>query len=204
MTVAIIPARGGSTRIAQKNRRPFHGKPVIAYSIETAQASKLFEEIVVATDDKVTARIAKAMGCTIFETSGWIAGPHCGTQEVVQAVRWALNFESEDAPEEFIACCLYATAPLLLPQDLRRGYDAMLDARDSAGTKMEGVFAMGVGAEPLRDAGQFYFGLMKDFGNEPLISERTRLIVLPEHRICDINTEDDWQRAERMYEELHK
>ena len=65
MRVAVIPARGGSKRIARKNIRPFVGKPVMAYSIEAAQSAEIFDKIIVSTDDQEIAQVAESLGAEV-------------------------------------------------------------------------------------------------------------------------------------------
>jgi pseudaminic acid cytidylyltransferase len=188
---AIIPARGGSRRIPGKNKRLFHGKPIIEYSVEAAQESGLFERIIVTTDDIDIARIAMRCGVEPMARSEAMAEDGVGTQEVTE---WILRCDSEPVPE--YACCIYATSPLMSVADLLVGRVIMRD--------YDCDFAMSVGAYPLRDAAQFYWGKRSAFLEEvPLISEFTVMVPVAEARICDINTEEDWHRAEIMYKALY-
>lgn len=171
--VAIIPARGGSRRIPRKNIRPFHGRPIIAYSIETARASGLFDRVCVSTDDPAIADIAASCGAWPIPRSSRLAVDEAGTQEVmVEALR---DIECD------YACCIYATAPTMTVADLQRGFDEMVRRDDYAYIH-----------------GWFYWGRAAWFGVRPLGEEMVR----PE-RWIDINTEDDWQRAEGMYAALN-
>lgn len=189
-SIAIIPARGGSTRIPGKNWKEFHGRPIIEYSIETAQKSGLFDQIVVSTHREEIANVAMAMNAMVVWRHAYLEENHIGTQMVASHT---LN-QFKDWPQ--YACCIYPTAPLMEPADLQRGF-AMLRNNEHLND-----FAMAVGAEPLRDAGQWYWGTAAAFKeNRPLISPRTVLVPIPEERVCDINTMDDWHRAELMYGE---
>jgi N-acylneuraminate cytidylyltransferase len=174
--------------VPRKNIRPFHGKSIIAYSIQTAIDSDLFDDVLVSTDDDEIGRIAEQYGAGYLKRSADMAQDHVGTQEVMaDAMR--------RVPCDY-AVCLYATAPLLLPQDIDR---CVSEVRFKYRN-----FAMTVGAEPLRDAGACYAGRGLAFQTGmPLIDTSTAMVPLPENRICDINTEDDWLRAERMYAALH-
>jgi pseudaminic acid cytidylyltransferase len=188
--VCVIPARGGSRRIPGKNVRAFHGKPIIAYSIELARATGVFDRVIVSTDDVGIADVARSFGAEpMMRPAGW---DDIGTQEVGARVTEAL------ATREMIplyVCVLYATCPLLKPSDLM---DGLLLMRTT-----EATFAFAVGREPLRDAGAFYWGRGWAFiAREPLVGTRTALVPLPDERVCDINVESDWQRAERMYAAL--
>jgi N-acylneuraminate cytidylyltransferase len=107
--VAIIPARGGSKRIPRKNIRNFRGQPMIAYSINAAKQSSVFDEIVVSTDDQEIADIANKYGAEVpFLRDRNISGDHVGTLPVIQDAIKRLGL-----PEKTVVCCLYPTAPLL-------------------------------------------------------------------------------------------
>ena len=185
MNVAIIPARGGSKRIPMKNCRLFHGKPIIAYSIETARASGLFDKIIVSTEDEHVRAVAKAYGAKIHNRARSLADDVTGTQEVMKAaLQWWLSSPNTTAPE--FACCIYATAPMMTVNDLRRCYYDVVEQHFRY-SYIEGWC---------------YAGLAKDFMNgTPLTGKDVMRIEVPE-RWVDINTEEDWQRAERMYQEL--
>ena len=184
MRVAIIPARGGSKRVPRKNIRPFHGKPIIAYSIEVALASTLFDHVFVSTDSEEVGVIAAQYGASVWERDPMLADDVTGTQEVAAEVLRGLNDEE--------ACVIYATAPLLSVQDLVAGHSALcwLDTQ----------FAFSIGTTPvLHDAGQFYWGRAAAFAHIPLWDRWSRMIPIAPERDCDINTEADWLRAEQMF-----
>ena len=126
MIAAIIPARGGSKRIPGKNIRSFCGKPIIAWSIEAARQSGLFDHIIVSTDDEKIAGVARAHGAdTPFMRPAGLSGDMTATMPVVHhAVEW---IEAHIGPLDY-ACCLYATAPLASGDTLRRGFEAMKHA----------------------------------------------------------------------------
>lgn len=190
--IAIIPARGGSRRIPGKNRRMFHGKPIIRYSLDCARLSKLFDDIIVSTDDDCIADIARSACVTVHHRAPEFARDEVGTQAVAQSVLNDLFPPPGDLP--LYTCVIYPCAPLLDPADLEAAWKAVIDGHR---------YAIGVGAEPLRDAGAFYFGKSWAFmSGEPLIGPHTAMIALPESRVCDVNTEADWIRAEKLYEEL--
>lgn len=188
--VAVIPARGGSVRVPKKNIRLFHGKPIIAYSIETAKASGLFDEVIVYTDDAEIAQVGERYGASIMRRplDDGSKGTQAVTAEALRRLpampRWA--------------CCIYATAPLLEPSALEYAHALLTSRRGYF------EFAMGVGAEPLRDVGQFYFGRAAAFGVVPLILASTAMVNIKEDRCIDINTIADFARAEQMYSALHK
>lgn len=199
MKVAIIPARGGSRRIPKKNIRPFHGLPIIAYSIKTAQASGLFDGIYVSTDDDEIADVAKLYGAAVMRRLDYFAQDEVGTQAVMRhalitMIEQSGNYRYTDLES---ACCIYATAPMLLPQDLIDGYRAM--------KKRVARYAFSVGYPPLRDAGCYYCGLAHSFINgDPLVGPETVVMPLPAKRVMDINTMADWEQAERMYAALQE
>lgn len=191
MRVAIIPARGGSVRVPRKNIRTFHGKPIIGYSIEAAHACGLFDRVVVSTDDVEIGQVANSFGAdALLRPDGW---NDVGTQEVAARV-----LEQIGAPGNYPthACVIYATSPMLAPEYLHAGWAELRGSN--------AVFAFAVGTEPLRDAGMFYWGESWAFLKRvPLISPRTVMVPMPERRVCDIDTESDWRRAESMYAALH-
>lgn len=192
-TLCVIPARGGSQRIPRKNVKSFHGKPIIAYSIDTALESKLFDAVIVTTDDQDIARIALARGACVIGRPAELARDAAGTQAVVQH---ALREFGATTGLNDTACCLYATAPLLTPLDLTIGR-SVLDERNAH-------YAFSVGTDPLRDAGAYYWGYTRNFvEGVPLIGRYTQMIPLPPERVMDINTPADWARAEEMYAALY-
>jgi N-acylneuraminate cytidylyltransferase len=190
MRYAIIPARGGSNRIPRKNIRLFHGRPIIVYSIETALQSKLFDVVFVSTDDREITEIAESVGAMTIRRPAELADDATGTQAVAKHALQHLNARERD-----LACCIYPTAPLLAIEDLARGYRLLCEKK--------AAFAFSIGTEPLHDAGQFYWGEARSFLNGvPLFGPDSIMVPIDKSRVCDINTEDDWQRAERMFAAL--
>lgn len=200
---------------------------MIAWSIQTARRSGLFERIIVSTDSAEIAEVARSHGAeTPFERPAAIADDHSGTLEVVaHAARWA---ESENLAADTI-CCIYATAPLLSPEDLSAGL-AALDAggwdyvlaaasfpqvfraflRQDNGA-MEAVFpehslTRSQDLSPtFHDAGQFYWGRRQAWlESRPIYGPRTTFVELPPNRVRDIDTPDDWIMAERLFEILQR
>lgn len=182
-TIAIIPARGGSVRIPKKNIRLFHGKPIISYSIEAAIESQLFDAVYVSTDSAEIGDIAAQYGARV------LSRPYCdgsqGTQELAGDIL-------KKMPDVDAACAIYATAPMINPDDLAHGqYLLKVTSPD---------FVMSVGTRPLRDAAQFYWGHRYAFvAGLPLVNTNTTMLPIDESRVIDINTEDDWIMAEKMY-----
>ncbi|REG84841.1 pseudaminic acid cytidylyltransferase [Marinomonas pollencensis] len=218
--VAVIPARGGSQRIPRKNIRLLNGKPLLAYSIETAQASQLFDRIIVSTDDQEIASVARSYGAeTPFLRPQNLADAFTGTTPVMQhALRFLID--QNQMPNE--ACLIYATCPLLRPSDLIEGFHALDNASFcfSASTfdfpiqralylndkgVLTTLFPEHIGkrsqdlVEAIHDAGQFYWATTKDWledGN--IFGEKSKPIMLPRHRIQDLDTEEDWQRLTQL------
>lgn len=187
--IAIIPARGGSKRIPRKNVRIFYGRPMIAHAIETAKKAALFEEIVVSSDDATTLHIAEEYGAAGVRRPKLLADDQAGTMDVMEHVL------REVSPRHQIACCIYPCTPLLTPADLKGGLDLLLQ---SAAINIGYTFS--VGKEPaLHDAGAFYWGYTAMFLKRACHLRHGRMYVLPPERDCDINTEDDWRRAEQLY-----
>lgn len=183
--VALIPARGGSRRITKKNIKPFHGKPIIAYSIIAAQNSALFDEIVVSTDSEEIAEVAHGYGASVYMRRKEMAEDHVGTQDV------ARDFLIHAALDIDLLCVIYATAPMISIDDLQLAHDLVANRRAN--------YAFTVG-EPLHDAGQFYFGIAQAFRDGvPLIRPETSMIPVGAERDCDINTQADWEKAEEMF-----
>ncbi|WP_454626240.1 pseudaminic acid cytidylyltransferase [Bradyrhizobium cenepequi] len=228
MRVAVIPARGGSKRIPRKNIRDFCGKPIIAYSIEAATATGLFDEIIVSTDDHEIAAISRQFGATTpFIRPKEIADDFTGTNAVVKhAVSW-LTERNHDVAH---ACCIYATAPLIEPRFIQQGYDALVGSDAAFAFSVTGYafpiqravrlttdgrvdalhpehrLTRSQDLEPAyHDAGQFYWGTARAFlDNVPLFSPRSIGVILPRTRVQDIDTAEDWELAEFMYRALNR
>lgn len=205
MRVAIIPARGGSTRIPRKNIRPFHGRPIIEYPIAAAMASGLFDGgIWVSTEDPEIARVAWNAGAKVHPRQVALAQNNVGTQDVIAAaLREIWPVEGNTRPD--LACCIYPCSPLIMPEDLRLGLDTLL--------KRETPFAYSV--DPTgQDAGQWYWGLVSAFLNNVQLDHpghgleyamddpRSQRVIIPAERVCDINTYDDWKRAHYLYQAM--
>lgn len=194
--ICIIPARGGSRRIPYKNIKKFHGMPIIAYSIQAARLTGLFDHIIVSTDDNRIAVTAVDYGVEVWRRSAEYYGrDYVGTQEVVKECLIGIGAKAYDA-----ACCLYATSPLMDYKDISQGY-LMLNSH----TGFSSDYVISVGYPPLQDAAQFYWGMAYNFMKDvPLVSSHTRMVHIDPRRVCDINTPADWKRALKMYKELEE
>ena len=220
MKIAVIPARGGSKRIPRKNIKHFCGKPMIAWSIEVAKASGLFEHVIASTDDPEVAEVATHWGAEVpFMRPKELANDHATTIPVIaHATQWALDQRYDVAG----VCCIYATAPLIQINDLKRGWDALdsgewdytFTATDFAAPifrsfrqTVEGGITMFFPEHfatrsqdlpvALHDAGQFYWGRPAAWlEGRRIFDRRSKPLVIPRWRVQDIDTQDDWERAE--------
>lgn len=227
MKIAIIPARGGSKRIPKKNIKEFCGKPIIAYSIEEALRSALFDDVIVSTDDEAIARVARSYGASVpFLRPAELSTDTSGTGEVIDH---ALEFlRSQGKSVEFV-CTIYATAPFLDKKYLKEGLERLKnsDARHAFScTTMpypiwrtfritdEGRCEMFWRenfekrsqdlVEAYHDAGQFYWSNLNVPKSDIMFSSCSIPIVLPRHLVQDIDTPEDWIRAEMMYEVIKR
>lgn len=232
MKIAVIPARGGSKRIPRKNIRLFEGKPIIAWSIEAALVSGCFDRVIVSTDDDEIATIARRYGAdTPFIRPKTLADDHSGTAEVVRHAISCLDdlLALERLPAQprnvTFACCIYATAPFVCPEDIRTGLQ-MLNQRQCdyalAVTEFEFPIQRAVKLnaqhhlvmlnpefsstrsqdleQMFHDAGQFCWGTSDAWmHNKPVFDSKTAAVPVPRYRVQDIDNEDDWRRAELMF-----
>ena len=187
--IAIIPARGQSKRIPRKNIKDFRGKPIIQYSIEVAEKSGLFDDIYVSTEDAEIALVASNLGASIHMRPVELADDITGTQEVAADLLKALDRN----PEEMV-CVLYATVPLLTVENLRWGLRLLNISRNHH-------YAHTVDSKG-RDIGNYYFGRAKEFTNETPLHDNSLLVPISDCMAIDINTIDDWKKAEEMYDAL--
>lgn len=222
MNVAIIPARGGSKRIPRKNIRPFLGRPIIAYSIETAINSGLFDEVMVSTDDQEIATIAKEYGAHVpFFRSPETSNDHAGIAEVIREV--LLRYEELGSKFDLF-CCILPTAPLIIAEDLKGAkvalekgaFDSVFPVvrfsypiqralrRENGRTVMiwpENYNKRSQDLEPAyHDCGQFYWMGTEAFLNAgKIFTDKSGSIELPEIRVQDIDTEEDWKICEMKH-----
>ena len=222
--LCIIPARGGSKRIPRKNIKPFLGKPMLAYSIESAIKSGLFEEIMVSTDDEEITEVAKKYGANVpFMRSTETANDFATTADVLKEV---ITKYQERGHEFDNFCCFYATAPLVKSQDLIAAFERLQEsdftcvypvvqfsypiwrcldlAEDGTMTRhwpeYENSRSQDIPKE-YHDTGTFYWYKTKDWlaGNVKVGG-----IEVDETTIQDIDTETDWKLAEMKYELMYK
>ena len=189
---AIIPARSGSKRLPRKNIRSFLGKPILAYSIETAKESGLFTTIYVSTEDDEIAKVATAHGAVALSRPVHLADDLSGTPEVMQHHVGEWQFRTAS-----YFCCIYPCAPLMTVEDLQTGLHEL---------KAYGAdYAFSVGTEPLCDAGAWYWGTRNAFAEcRPIFGPDSLMIPIPRERVVDVNTEKDWLRAELLYAAMQR
>lgn len=226
MRVCIIPARGGSKRIPRKNIKMFAGLPIIAHSIKAAQESKLFDRIVVTTDDDEIADIARNYGAEIpFMRPKELSDDHTATIPVIAHAIQTLEANGDVITH---ACCIYATAPFIRAEDLQNAHNALIThhkqyafpvttfpfpiqrgvKRDKQGN-IEMFYPEHFATrsqdleEAYHDVGQFYWGTREAWlEGKPIFSDAATTIVLPRHLVQDIDTLEDWVRAELMHKVL--
>lgn len=219
MNVCVIPARGGSKRIPRKNIKDFCGKPMLAYAIEVAKNSQLFSRIVVSTDDVEIANIAHRYGAEVLKRPESLADDYATTVAVIRHSIDALNLA-----DNMNVCCLYPCTPLLTAQIISNAYqkwitsnakfcipvlefessiyrslklnerDEIVEIFDNENTRTQDL------QKAYYDAGQFYWGSAKSWAIENKIREQSVAFVLSKNSVVDIDTPDDWQFAELLYQ----
>ena len=221
--VAIIPARGGSKRIPRKNINFFLGKPIIAYSIEAALESGLFDEVMISTDDEEIASIAKQYGATVpFLRSKKNADDFATTFDVIEEV--VLSYKKIDVEFQY-ACCIYPCAPFVNKNILNKSFELLEESlADSClpivkySSPIQRALKINVNKlleyqnpsfintrsqdlEPSYfDAGQFYWLRINAILNErKIIGKNSVSIIFDENKVQDIDNEVDWQIAELKY-----
>jgi len=227
MNLAVIPARGGSKRIPRKNIKEFCGKPMIAWSIEAVLKSGLFDRVIVSTDDPEIAAVAVSLGVEIpFVRPAELSDDHTGTSEVIaHAIKW-IRQQGFD-PDH--VCCIYATAPFISSDDLYRGFKLMREnsadfafsitsypfpiqraIRLRGGRKIEMFYPEYYETrsqdleEAYHDAGQFYWGKASAWCTDTNIYGSNSVpVIIPRTRVQDIDTEEDWEKAEQIFLTQH-
>jgi N-acylneuraminate cytidylyltransferase len=228
--IAIIPARGGSKRIPRKNIKDFLGKPIIAYTIEIALESRMFDEVMVSTEDPEIAEVAKKYGASVpfyrsVKNSDDFTGPGDVVYEVLQ------DYLKENREFEF-GCCLFATAPLLNAKNLLNAYDMLqMSVYDSVipvakfsypiwrsyKIDQDGRLEMNfleyekMRSQDIRDAyhdaGQFYWfkiGKFFSLANKNIFGLAKGAVILDDMEVQDIDNLDDWKMAELKFSYITK
>ncbi|MBK8842622.1 MAG: pseudaminic acid cytidylyltransferase [Saprospiraceae bacterium] len=219
--LAIIPARGGSKRIPRKNIKDFHGKPIIAYSIEAALKSGLFDEVMVSTDDVEIKNISLELGAKVpFLRSENTSNDTATTLEVIREV--LESYKKEDRTFDEV-CCIYPTAPLMKSSHLTAGLDLLeneiasvfpvvpfsfpilrsLKVDEDNFVSMNWPEYSHTRSQDLpaayHDAGQWYW-LRPELISDSLYSDNSKVIILSEMEVQDIDNESDWKMAEVKWE----
>jgi N-acylneuraminate cytidylyltransferase len=227
MNLAVIPARGGSKRIPRKNIKSFCGKPIIAWSIEAASRAGCFDRIIVSTDDEEIAETARAHGAEVpFLRPTSLSNDRTGTTPVVaHAIDW---IRQKDGKVDF-ACCLYATAPFIQAEDLHQGLEFLRKSQAqyafsvtsyafpiqravkiTEGNRVEMLHPEHFDTrsqdleEAFHDAGQYYWGRAEAWlTGLSMFSSAAIALPLSRHRVQDIDTLEDWERAEWLFKAMH-
>ena len=220
--ICIIPARGNSKRIKNKNIRMFDNKPMISFAIETAFKSNLFDHIIVSTDNKEIAKIAEEYNAEVpFIRPDDLSDDYTNTQSVVkhgilecESIGWDFNY----------VCCIYPCVPLITKNDIRDSFDILNFSKNlfvfpivetsskpqrSLGMQKNGnLYSIFPKFESSRtqdltkgffDAGQFYWGLKELWKTSKSIHNNAKGLIIPKWRAIDIDCEDDWIMAELLY-----
>ena len=217
MIIAIIPARGGSKRVPRKNITPFQGKPMIYWPIKAAIESKLFDHIIVSTDDEEISEIAISYGAEVpFIRPEKLSDDYTGIKDVI---KHALDWLDNSGIRANYCCCILATAVLLVNEDLKKGLEIL-----KKNNKKKFAFSVSEFSSPVQrsfkinkdgdleilfpeaikersqdlekiyhDAAQFYWGSIDAFNSEDsqIISDDSIPIIIPNHRSQDIDSEED-------------
>lgn len=227
MNIAIIPARGGSKRIQRKNIKEFCGKPMIAWAIEAAKASGMFGHIIVSTDDKEISTIANDCGAeTPFVRPEELSNDYIATVPVIS--HGILACRNLGLDFDYV-CCMYPCVPFIQIEDLKGAF-ALLSNSDSGFSFPVTEFPSSIQRALKRkhdgrmqpfypqyeltrsqdletayhDAGQFYWGNANSWLENPKVHSNAVGYVIPNWRVIDIDTPEDWLRAEAMYRGINR
>lgn len=226
-SLCIIPARGGSKRIPRKNIKFFMEKPIIAYSIDAALKSGVFEEVMVSTDDEEIASVAQKYGATVpFLRSAETSNDYATTVDVLLEV---VNRYKAIGKDFDTICCLYSTAPFVTPERLKEASNQISNEVDACFTIVQYSYPIQRSLrineadyvemkfpEHLKsrtqdlekvyhDAGQFYFVKTCALMSEKTVwCKRTKPLILSELEVQDLDTITDWELAEMKYHLLNK
>ena len=218
--ICIIPARGGSKRIVGKNIKDFLGKPLIAYSIESALNSKVFSDVIVSTDDEAIANVARKFGASVpFFREASLSDDYATSTDVIKDAIRRVNSSFSDV------CCLYATAPLITAEILKEAADEFkkdeckfLFSATAFDFPIQRAIKLDENArvsmfypqfektrsqdlEPaFHDAGAFYFGKKEAWLEcNAIFAPHSKAYLLPRNLVCDIDTLEDFEFAKKLY-----
>ena len=213
MNICIIPARGGSKRIKKKNIRSFNGKPIILWSIETAIKSNCFEKVIVSTDSEEIRNIAIAHGAEVpFKRPKNLSDDHSTT---TSTIIHAINYLEKNIGMPNAICCLYATAVFTRPEDIKQGLNKLKNIQEDrfvfAGCKYNSPIQRALKINEYfntrsqdlentyHDIGQFYWGRTNAWLSSKNIFEGCQIHFLKSTLVNDIDTEEDWNKAEYIH-----
>jgi pseudaminic acid cytidylyltransferase len=226
MNLCVIPARGGSKRIPRKNVREFCGKPMIAWSIESALESRVFDRIIVSTDDAEIAETAKSCGAEVpFVRPAELSGDYAGT---IPVIAHAIERMAQEGMQAENVCCIYATAPFIQSSDIRSALEKLQSTeadyvftvtsfpfpiqravRIDSSDRVSMFFPEHFNTrsqdleEAYHDAGQFYWGKAEAWvSGRVVFGCCSSPWVIPRFRVQDIDTAEDWLRAEWMFRQM--
>ena len=226
MRLCVIPARGGSKRIPRKNIKNFCGQSMIGYSIKAALASKCFDKIIVSTDNQEIAQVSRSFGAeTPFVRPEKLANDYMGT---VPVVKHAIEWFDKQGQSPVDVCCLYATTPFIKADSIKKAYNQMKHTQSdycftitsfvspiqrSIKITSEGRIDMFYPEyletrsqdleDAYHDAGQFYWGAKEIWLRKKRLTNKSCIIDIPKFRYHDIDTLDDWKKAE-IYKKIIK
>ena len=219
MKIAVIPARGGSKRIPRKNIKIFNGKPMIAWAIQIAQKSKLFDEIFVSTDDYEIKKISEQYGAIV----PFIRPPEISDDKTptVPVISHAIKEIERLYQKVEYACCIYPCSPFIISSDLKKSFQMLVSSgenyvypvveyphpiframKKSKEGNMKFIYPEYELSrtqdleQTYHDAGQFYWGRADAWRQLKKMHTDGLGMVIPYYRVIDIDTEDDWKRAE--------
>jgi pseudaminic acid cytidylyltransferase len=227
VNIAVIPARGGSQRLPRKNILPFAGKPMLAWAVQVARDSGLFDEVIVSTDDDEIAAVAKAHGASVpFRRPAELSD---GQTTTVPVIAHAADWLAAQGVAPQSLCCIYPCVPLLQAEDLRAAHALFVERQahyvypvlafhSSPWRAMrrgdDGAMAFIHPEHELTrtqdlptcysDAGQFYWGRTAAWQARLPMHSKGHGWVMPADRVVDIDTAEDWQRAEALYRALKR
>ena len=221
MKIAIIPARGNSKRIKRKNIKKFYNKPIIQWTIEKLKKSKLFDLIIVSSEDNEILKISKKSKCDlVIKRPKKLSGDNVTTIAVIKHAIKKINLEKKI---NFSICCVYPCNPLLNVKDLKLALSCMNKQKNKFvfsatdfNPQTNAAFRIDKNNNVIsqntelavkdkkrllyyQDAGQFYWGFVKTWLEHNNIHKNSKIIKIPNWRVVDINTQDDWNKAKALF-----
>ena len=227
-SICIIPARGGSKRIKNKNIKKFFGKPIIYYSIIAAKNSKCFDKVIVSTENKNIAKIAKKYGAEVpFLRPKKFASDKMPLRPVIK--NSLENIIKKIGKPKYV-CYIAATTPLIRVSDIKKGFKKIkkknvkitfsiteYDYPIQRGLKLNKNGSIKIINKKYRyshsqelekcyhDAGQFYWAKTNSIlNNIPTLSNNSLPIIIPNYRVVDIDNKNDWKKAEIAFKSFAK